>query len=94
MGVINNDFFGMNIGLSMTDPLIVILVVIAKVLDFFTARQQRGILSAHVPYNFIAARNRWYAAAPRVRWTTEAGNTQRHEYSREIFLLFLSFFPL
>ena len=28
------------IGLSMTDTLIVILVVIAKVLDFFTARYQ------------------------------------------------------
>ena len=30
-------------------------------------REQRGILSAHVRYNFIAARNRWYVAAPRVR---------------------------
>ena len=38
MGVINNDFFGMNRLISMTDPLIVILVVIAKVPDFFTAR--------------------------------------------------------
>ena len=39
---------------------------------------------------------RAYASVSRhfSRWTSEAENTQWHEYSREIFLSFLSFFPL